>query len=414
MEETKHAKTILTLTLTFIEGFVGWILYNSNMINTDSWWIFFLSFATPMGFLYFFNYFLFSPMLICIGLKIWCLTGHYKRISIHFNSIAIQCATWLRNTEKHWGVIDTATECQNANTCEGLLALKNAKLENRYKVLYEETLADVLNNVTSQGLVSKSLKHETVVCTSMILYIFSLEKKTNKNMLALDEKFNNIAKILWDSKANNGWGIYVHKAKESDCSISNTFWALRALNEFEISQSENYKIMLRRIYENSNNSLFGYVVGDVPRLCTTAMSVALYYKLNEKTKNVVKEVYNVKRAVDFIYKMFCFKDIECELEILHGLNAKSKGAKKAPWTHVPIGFVAEALVNAYKSGDLELIKMNNFIRCLKKTCKKRLVYVNGNDQQCYYMPKDMEISSKGIYTFPTAYMVWALSSFDFK
>lgn len=57
--------------------------------------------------------------------------------------------------------------------------------------------------------------------------------------------------------------------------------------------------------------------------------------------------------------------------------------------------------------------MNNFIRCLKKICKKRLVYVNGNNQQCYYMPKDMEINSKGIYTFPTTYMVWALSFFDF-
>lgn len=48
-------------------------------------------------------------------------------------------------------------------------------------------------------------------------------------------------------------------------------------------------------------------------------------------------------------------------------------------------------MSAYKNGDLSLIKMNYFIRCLKKICKKRLVYINGNNQQCYYMPKDMEI-----------------------
>ena len=34
---------------------------------------------------------------------------------------------------------------------------------------------------------SKSLKHETVVCTSMILYIFALERKTNKKMLIFEK-----------------------------------------------------------------------------------------------------------------------------------------------------------------------------------------------------------------------------------
>lgn len=413
MEDTKREKEILTVVLTFVEGIAGYILYKNNIFNTESFWIFFLSYVTPMGFLCFVNYWILSPVLIHIGLKIWFWTGHYKRVSKQFNSIAIQCATWLKNVKMHWGVIDTAEECQNANTCEGLLALKKAKLDQRYKVVYEEALIAVLSNATNRGLASKSLKHETVVCTSMILYIFSLERKTNGKMLAYEEKFNDIASVLWDVRCNNGWGVYIEKADEADCSMANTFWVFRALNEYIISKNEDYRIMLRRIYENSNNSLFGYVAGDAPRLCTTAMSVVIYYSLEEQYQTTVREVYDVKIAVEYVYKMFCYKGLECELEVLRGLETKSQGVKKAPWTHVTIGFVTEALVKAYKNGNLSLIKMNNFIRCLKKICKKRLVYVNGNNQQCYYMPKDMEINSKGIYTFPTTYMVWALSFFDF-
>ena len=413
MEDTNREKVILTVVLTFAEGIVGYILYKNNILNTESFWILFLSYVTPMGFLCFLNYWILSPVLIRIGLSIWCWLGHYRRISKQFNSIAIQCVTWLKNVKMHWGVIDTAEECQNANTCEGLLAMKKTKLDQRYKVVYEEALIAILNKVTDRGLASKSLKHETVVCTSMILYIFSLERKTNRKMLAFEEKFNDIASILWDVRCNNGWGVYIERTDEADCSIANTFWAFRALNEYTISKSEDYRIMLRRIYENSSNSLFGYIAGDVPRLCTTAMSIVIYYGLEEQSQSMIREVYNVKIAVEYVYRMFCYKGLECELEVLRGLETKSQGVKKAPWTHVTIEFVTEALVSAYKNGDLNLIKMNYFIRCLKKVCEKRLVYVNGNNQQCYYMPKDMEINSKGIYTFPTAYMAWALSMFDF-
>lgn len=81
---------------------------------------------------------------------------------------------------------------------------------------------------------------------------------------------------------------------------------------------------------------------------------------------MVREVYNIKNAVEYVYKMFCYKGLECELEVLRGLETKSQGVKKAPWTHVTIEFVAETLVGAYKNGDLSLIKMNYFIRCFKK------------------------------------------------
>ena len=413
MDDLKNEKVILTIILTFLEGISGYILYKNNIIDTNGFWVLFLSYVTPMGFLCFLNYWLFAPILIFIWVRVSEWLGYYRRVSKYFNILAGQCIAWLRNAKIHWGVIDTVEETQNANTCEGLLAIKKTKLDQRYKIIYEEALLNILNNVTDRGLISKSLNHETVVCTSMILYLFSMERKTNEKMLGFQEKLDKIADVLWEVRCENGWGVYVEETNEEDCSIANTFWALRALNEYSISASDEYRNMLRRIFENANHSLFGYVGGDTPRLCTTAMSAILYYHLDERSKEIVKEVYNVKEAINYVYDMFCHRGVECELEVLRGLDIKSPGAKKAPWTHVTVQFATEALVSAYKNGDLHLIKMNYLIGRLKKVCKKRLVYVNGNGQCCYYMPKDMEINKRGIYTFPTAYMAWALSLFDF-
>lgn len=100
------------------------------------------------------------------------------------------------------------------------------------------------------------------------------------------------------------------------------------------------------------------------------MSIVVYYSLEEQSRTIVKEVYDVKIAVEYVYRMFCYKGLECELEVLSGLETKSHSVKKVPWTHVTIAFVTEALVGAYKNGDLKLIKMNYFIGCLKKICKK--------------------------------------------
>ncbi len=413
MEENHREKVVITVILTLLECVIAYSLYNDNIFDANNFWILFLSYITPMGFLFFLNYWILSPAIIHITLMVWHLSGHYNCVSKQFNIIATQCVMWLKNMKIHWGVIDTAEEGQNANTCEGLLAMKKTKLDSRFKNAYQEALFSILDSVTERGLASKSLNRETVVCTSMILYIFSLESKTNEKIMWLKDKFNNIANILWNARCNNGWGVYIERTDGNNCSMANTFWAFRALNEYDISKSEAYRDMLRKIYENSSDSLFGYIVGDTPRVCTTAMSVVIYYSLDEKSQDMINEVYDVNVAVEFVYKLFCFSGLECELEVLHGLETNKQGVKKAPWTHVTVGVVTEALVNAYKNGNLNRIKMNNFIRCLKRICKKRLVYVNGSNQQCYYIPKDMETNCMGIYTFPTAYMAWALSMFDF-
>ena len=87
MEGTNREKVILTVVLTLAEGFVGYILQKNNILNIESFWIVFLSYVTPMGFLCFLNYWILSPVLIHIGLTIWCWSGHYRRVSKQFNMV---------------------------------------------------------------------------------------------------------------------------------------------------------------------------------------------------------------------------------------------------------------------------------------------------------------------------------------
>lgn len=414
MKEFKIPQIIITIVLTIAEGVVGFILYTNDYLNLNSWWWFFLSYIAPVGFFYFVNFYILSPIIINLFLVIWEKMGHYKLVSRKFKRYAQQCISWLNNTSEHWGEVDTAKECQNANTCEGLLAMKKTGLDVKHKVLYLETLNNLLQRVTYKGLVSKSLQKETVVCTSMVLYLYSLELKTNDNMQQFKAKFDSVARNLWEAHCSTGWGVYVLKPNQENCSIANTFWALRALNEYYTANSPEYLQMLRRVYETSSNSLFGYNSADTPRLCTTAMSVILYYSLNNDEQKVLNEIYDVNKSVNYVYDLFCNKGLECELEIINGLKSNTVSTKKGPWTHITVAFVAEALVNAYKNGDLNKMQMNGFISRIKKICKRSLIYENGNNIQCYYMPEGMMPTNSGKFTFPTSYMAIALGAFDFE
>ena len=409
MEEEKKKLVAVTVVLSLVEAIIYYVLSTKGQLN-NNWLITFMSYAMPMGFLFFINYYLMAPGLIYIGRLFWHLGGHYEYISNEFSKITTKGVAWLIDCNVHWGVIDNTTECQNANTCEGILAIKKAKLNLRYSIIYSEALKEVLNNTTIYGLASKSLRRETVVCTSMILYIYANENSTELEQLR--PKFNDIAKRLWEVRSENGWGVYVEKAKNVDCNFANTFWALRALNQYhELVSVQEFGYMVRNIYELSSDSLFGFARGDTPRLSVTSMAVVFYFHLDENIRAEIDAVFNVSNAIAFIFKQFCVKGIECELETLHGLAKQNQSVKKAPWTHITIGFAVEALVLAYKSDKLSLAKMDAVIERIKLICKKQLVYIN--EQHCYYVPKNMETRADGKWTFPTAYLIWALSQFDF-
>lgn len=405
-DNNKRIRVVITIILTVIEFVVGYALHKTN-VEIDSWWMIFLSYAAPCGFLWCANYYIFSPAITHIIWIIWQFSGHYERTSGMFAEITEKCCSWLVNVDKLWGTLDTSEECQSANTCEGLLALLKSDYKERYITTYMEAREEVLGNLTNKGLPSKSLNRETVVCTSMILYIASLDEELKENH-SYSVKFKHISDNLRKSRCRDGWGVYIGETKNKYCCIANSLWALRALNCYDISKTNDFKIMVRRIYEKSSDSLFGYSAKDSPRLITTAASVSLYFALSEDIRNTLMDIYDVKKAIRFVYNKFCITGIEYELEVLHGVDRESIGARKVPWTHVGIAFVAEALVYAHKEDYLSVSKWNLFLLKMKSVCKKSLVYVNGGNSQCYYLPRDMEVNTMGVYTFPTSYMAWAL------
>ncbi|MDE6435611.1 MAG: hypothetical protein K2L07_15465 [Lachnospiraceae bacterium] len=416
MERKSKVITAITIVLTIIELIIYYIIKKCGYLNflspEDSGLISeFLGFVTPAGIIYLLNYYIMAPALYCLICGIWHLTGHYGRISKYFDVQVKQCISWLIQTPMHWGPLYTSEQCQNANTCESLLALKKTSYDVKYKVIYEQARENVLNNVTDNGLPSKSLNYETVVCTSMILYLIALEKKAGDLITSeLEEKFERIARNLWNCKSERGWGVYVETLEPEYSCVANTFWALIALNNYSVAQTEEYASFVKSIYEYSNNSGFGFVIGDRPRLCTTAMAVILYFSLDNMLQEAINQVYDVNTAIDYIFDNFCIKNIQCETETLRGIDLKNPGCAKAPWTHMTMGFAMEAISLAYKNKKLSLIRMDIYIHKLKKLCNTRLVRLS-EQQQCYFIPEGMQLRDNGVYTFPTAYFVMGLSAF---
>lgn len=276
----------------------------------------------------------------------------------------------------HWGEMDSTIYRQNANTCEGLLALQKAGMINRYSSIYNETLDYLIMETSNIGLASKSLNCETVVCTSMVLYLYSQNRKLNGLLYDYNWKFNKIAQYLWDVRSPIGWGVYVSRTAEEDCSFANTFWALYALKEYnDLVKTNEYTQLVRQLYEYSNNSTFGFSRGDTARLWPTAMSVILYYNFSEELRNSLSQVYNVKSAVKYVFKKFCNEKVEYETETLTGINKNTLGATKAPWKHITIGVVLEALVLVYNNHDLSLIDMNLLVLRLKNNAGLTLILV---------------------------------------
>lgn len=245
----------------------------------------------------------------------------------------------------------------------------------------------------------------------MILYIFALDQKEPTSAYNnLKNKFENIAQNLWNNKSENGWGVFIEKANKNYCSIVNTFWALRALNEYpSISQSEEFYLFIRQIYELSYNSLFGYNSNDCPRLIATSMSILLYYSLDPSIQVRLDDIYSVDIAIKYVYKQFCHKKIEFEMETLLGTHTSNSTAKKAPWTHICIAYSIEALTFAYQNKRINFLMMNILIGRIKKMCKS-LVYINNTNNKCYYIPKGIQNRHDGVFTYPTAYFIWGLSA----
>ncbi len=367
----------------------------------------FVSHAFPAGIVYFINYFVISPYVYKFLRLVWRFIGHYKYMDRMMTPIIRQAVEWLISCECHWGVRHDANQCQNANTCEALIALNKSSLAKKKKNAYKKAFRNVLANLTEDGLPSKSLKEATVVCTSMILYLLSLDCKSGLNTCSDYSVYEKQADNLWKNRGECGWGVYLFPVGQETTSLANTNWALRCLNQYNISSTEEFKEYLRAVYEHNNEGTFGFIIGDSPRLVTTAMYLSLYFELSDDLRKEIDNVYDVKKAVDYVYKHFVSENMQLEIEQLYGINKEGEGPLKAPWNHVVIGYCMDALSKAYTNRLLKIIQMDRFLRKIKGIIKNNIQYHNN---QCYYLPDNMQQGSTGVFTYPTTYMIWGMSS----
>ena len=398
------------LIILLICGFFYWDL--STWFDKNSWILNLCSILFPAGALHVFNQYILAPSVYYLAIFVWHNMGHYGYYKSRYGAIISKGIDWLVSCKVHWGVEDQAEVEQNANTCEGLMAMRISGQHKEKSEIYKQAFITIISNATPEGLPSKSLQHPTVVCTSMLLDLVAKEREDPTGISIDYDKYEKMANNLWNARSQrSGWGVYITKSKENECSLANTYWALRALSQYKVGKTKEFCEYLKLIYQRGSKSTFGFQPGDNPRLVTTAMYLNLYYGLDSTLQNMLNTTYNPKSALEFVYNSFVTHNIQIENETLHGMKVgKVPGPIKAPWKHITVGYALDVLLTAAHNKSLNLLKRNLlFIRINK------LIKANVKEDgigYCYYLPQNMEHCNTGIFTYPTAYLVQGLSQIN--
>ena len=155
--------------------------------------------------------------------------------------------------------------------------------------VFRSTLSKINLEVNERGLCSKSLGKETVVCTSMILYLMG-ELKGKVDYEIWHDKYDALARRLWNSRCKYGWGVFMEKPSFEDCSNVNSIWALRALNQYSTRDTREFKEFILEFYEHSKFGKFGFSQQDSSRLTPTAMAIVLYYELEPNLRKRIRSL----------------------------------------------------------------------------------------------------------------------------
>lgn len=315
---------------------------------------------------------------------------------------------WLTEIRCKWGPLDTSIERAHANTCEGLLAMKITGYDVIKKHLYERTWQQLCNEATINGLSSKTLNNETVICTSLLLLLGAAERERLSDYEK--RKFDDMAQHLWNARNEDyGWGIYVTKMDDSFCSYAYTAWALRALQEYSaIRNSCDYQAFCHQVFESVADGVFPFFPGGQKRLIVTAMYLGLYYRMTPAWQSEQLSFDKVK-SIEFIYQQFVEQNLQFEVEIVYGLSLLNPGAEKAPWNHIVVWPVIDALCLAFEHGDLTPERWDKLLLHMKTILNKNVHAVGVEENLTYYHPEGMDKSRIGRYTYPTAYLIMALN-----
>jgi len=369
-----------------------------------------LSLVTPAGIIFIFNYYVISPIVYKIGvLALWKL----KRTELLAKKLSIienDCLNFLVNCNVLWGVRQNDTVIQNANLCEGLIAITVCEKSTTYASAFDRAMKSLMNSITDNGLISKSLSFETTTCTAMSVYLLTIKSNydiRNERLISL------LLSKLWGVRNNFGWGLYVMKHSDDKTRFGSSFWVLRAfINSGKSSEFIGFDEFLYSFYERRRGSNFGYSDYDADRVCITAMFIILYYEMPQKLRNSISKVYNVKESIDFIIKETIQNKCYIELEQIEG-SEERKGIKikKIPWTHISIGYVLEAVGHAYVSKDITKYTMSRIADELIEITQENITYIP-KLKRCYFLPNSIKTGESDVLTFPTAYFLIGIHTFS--
>ncbi len=325
--------------------------------------------------------------------------------------VIASCMNWLIDVPCHWGPFDQSSVTKNANTCECLLAMKLTGYDRKKQTVYKKAFQTVSDGFTGNGLKSKTLDSETVVCTALGLLLTALEKESP--ICSLPQSFfDNIEKnalALWNKRTqDDGWNWFCNTGTEAQGNYLATAWALFALSRYDcVAKSKEFEDYCYLIFEKEFNGKFSYYRGDEPNVVTTALLISVFYSLPDSFRERITSFYDYRSAIEYVYGEFTQAGVQVEEMTDEGGNDEMR-IQAAPWKSVIIGPVLSALSLAFRHGELDRNKWFSLLNRVNSIIETDVSPL-GSDKS-YYHPSELKPVRNRRFTFPTAYLIWGLQA----
>lgn len=326
-----------------------------------------------------------------------------------FNECINGLLCWTSSLKVNWGALSESSSHRNANTAEGLLAYKITGYYKKKSAIYRNALIALMNEAKENGWQSITLKKETVQCTALALFLFSLEREMPTNVLkqkTIDyDKIERIAIRLWNCRnPHSGWGHYVEFTADDECNNIYTGWALIALSRFRtVANTPEFTEFCQLYYERSFNGKLGYYDSNDPQVTSTSLFVCLLYLLPKETQIRIREGYNLDEALDFILRQMIDNNVQVE-PMQHG----GEDSLKAPWYNITVSLVLSAVSLAYNNGDLEIDKL---MRLHEHICNRIIPSVYTVQTGKVYQLHGLPTHRNKKLTYPSFHLIWGLKMF---
>ena len=305
-----------------------------------------------------------------------------------------------------WGTCTFDDTPQNTNTCEGIMALMSSKHNNKYMDTIEDSLDYLNQEVINYGLKSKSLNEETVVPTAMYLYLQKMYSNAD------NRRVDDIVDKLWNSRSNNGWGIYVKKM-EKYANIGCTYWAVMGLAKCKQISNDDFQRFLRSLFKYEGAYSYGKTINDVnprmPALYATSMMYIIYSLLSDSSKKSIGNRYDSRKAIEYIAANFDNPFYLTEQEGINGVEVDGKiTVHTVGWNHMTINYSLSALAISFANAYFDSYKILEILQRIEQVVKENSEI---NEGKMYWSAPSMalEKGNRGKMIFPTMHLVMGLS-----